>query len=44
MNSSIGPIHRTLTGSTTPGQSRPDNNGNKGILHIPQTLRIESPR
>ena len=28
-------------GSTIPGQSRPESNGNKGLLHFPKTLRQE---
>ena len=35
--SSIWPIDRTLSGATTPGQSEPGNNGNKGVLSIPGT-------
>ena len=27
----------TLSGATTPGQSGPGSNGNKGVLHIPQS-------
>ena len=41
MNSSIWPRHGTLTGITTLDQSEPKSNGNKGILNIPQTLRLE---
>ena len=33
------PMDRTLSGATTLGQSRPGSNGNKGVLHIPQTLQ-----
>ena len=33
---SIRPIDRTLSGATTLGQSGPGNNGNDGVLHIPQ--------
>ena len=29
--------HRTLSGATTLGQSRPASNGNKGVLHILQS-------
>ena len=32
--SSILPIGRTVSGTTTPGRSRPGIDGNKGILHI----------
>ena len=35
MNSSIWPIDRTLTETTTLGQSGPGNNGDEGVLHIP---------
>ena len=38
--SSIWPIDWTLSGATTPGQSVPGNNGNKGVLHIPQSSSI----
>ena len=38
--SSIWPIDKTLSGITTPGLSGPGSDGNKGVLHIPQTLRI----
>ena len=39
-NSSIWPIDRFLSGTTTPGQSGPKINGKKGVLHIPQSSRI----
>ena len=39
-NSSIWPIDRTLSGATTLGQSGPGNDGNKGVLHVPQTSSI----
>ena len=39
-NSSIWPIDRTLSGATTPSQSRPGKDGNKGTLHIPQSSSI----
>ena len=29
------PIDGTLTGTSTPGQSGLESNGNKGVLHIP---------
>ena len=29
--------HRAIT----PSQSRPESNANEGVLHIPQTLRLE---
>ena len=38
--SSIWPIERTLSGATTPGQSGPRSNDNKGILCIPQNPSI----
>ena len=37
MNSSIWLINKTLTGTTTPGQSEPEINGNEEILNIPQS-------
>ena len=39
-NSSIWPIDRTLSGAITPGHSGPGNNGNDGVLHIPQSPTI----
>ena len=35
-NSSIWPIDRTLSGTPTPGQSGPRNDGNEGVLRISQ--------
>ena len=35
MNSSIWPIDRTLIGTTIPGQSGTESNGNEGLHHIP---------
>ena len=35
-NPLIGP----LSGATTPGQSGPGTDGNKGVLHIPQSSSI----
>ena len=35
--SSIWPIDRTLSGATTPGQSRPGSNSNERVLRIPQS-------
>ena len=35
---SIWPIERTLTGATTPSQSEPGSNSNKGALCIPHAL------
>ena len=37
---SPGPIDRTLSGATTPGQSGPGSDGNKGVLCIPQSSSI----
>ena len=37
---SIWPIDRTLSGATTPGQSGPGNDGNKGVLCILQSSNI----
>ena len=34
-NSSIRPIDRTPSGTTTPGQSGPGSDGYEGLLHIP---------
>ena len=38
--SSIWPIDRTLSGATTPGQSGPGSDGNKGVLRIFQSSSI----
>ena len=38
--SSIWPIDKTLSGATTPSQSGPGSNGNKGVLCIPQSSSI----
>ena len=38
--SSIWPIDRALSGTTTLGQSEPESSGNKGMLHIPQSSSI----
>ena len=35
-NSSVWPIDRTLSGATTPGQSRPGSDGNEAVLQILQ--------
>ena len=42
---SIWRIGRTLSGATTPGQSRPGSDGNDGVLHILQsfTITVDSP-
>ena len=37
---SIWPIDRTLSGTTTPGQSEPGSHGNDGLLRIPQSSSI----
>ena len=39
-NRSIRPIDRTLSDATTPGQSRPGSDGNKGIFRILQNSSI----
>ena len=39
-NSSISPIDRSLLGAITLGQSRLGSEGNKGVLHIPQSSII----
>ena len=36
-NNSIWLIDRAQTGTTTPGPSGPESNGNEEILHIPQS-------
>ena len=38
--SSIWPLERTLSGTTTPGQSGPENDLNEGLLHISQSSSI----
>ena len=38
--SSIQPIHRTLSGASTPGRSGLWSNGNEGVLRIPQSYNI----
>ena len=38
--SSIWPINRILSGATTLGKSGPGIDGNKGVLHIPQSSSI----
>ena len=40
LNSSIWPADRTLTGTTTPGESGPESNGYEGEFHIPPYLGI----
>ena len=39
---SIQSIVGTLTGTTTLGQSGPENNDDEGVLHISQSSRIEA--
>ena len=39
-NTSIWSIDRTVQGATTPGQSGPGSDGNKGVLGIPQSSSI----
>ena len=39
-NHSIWPIDRTLSGATIPSQSGPGSNGNKEVLHVPQSSSI----
>ena len=41
-NSSIRSIDRTLSGSTTPGQSRPRRNGNEEVFLILQISKTEA--
>ena len=38
---SIWPIDRTLSGTTTPGQSEPGSNGNEGMPHIPKPPKLD---
>ena len=40
-NSSIRPMDRTLSVTTIPGKSKPGSNGNKGVLSILQSPRLE---
>ena len=42
MHSFIWHIDGALTGTTTPDRSGSENNGNKGVFHIPKTLGLES--
>ena len=42
-NSSIGPIDRTLSGATTPGQRGSGSDGTVGVLGIPQTSALLKP-
>ena len=39
-SNSIWPMNRTLSGATTPGQSGPRSDNNKGVQHIPQSASI----
>ena len=41
LKSSIWSIDGTITGASTPGQSRSESNGYEGVLYISQTLRLE---
>ena len=41
-NSSIRLIDKTLSDTTSPGESGPGNNGNEGVLHIPQSSKTEA--
>ena len=42
--SSIWPIDRTLSGTTSLGQSGPGSNDNEGVIHIPPSSKTgESP-
>ena len=36
----FNPKDRALSGATVPGQSEPGNNGNEGVLCIPQSSSI----
>ena len=40
LNSSIGPINRTLSGAVTPGQSGAGSDGNERVLYILQNSSI----
>ena len=40
MFSSILPIDRNLSGTSTPGQNGSESNGNEEVLHIPQSSSI----
>ena len=42
-NSSIWPIDRTLSGATTPSQSRLESNGNEGVLPQSSSITEASP-
>ena len=42
-NSYIWPQNRTQSGATTPSQSEPGNDGNVGVLYIPQSLELLEP-
>ena len=41
--SCIWPIHRTLSGASTPGQSGPGSDGNEGELCISESLALLEP-
>ena len=38
--SSIWPINKTLSGASTPEQSKPRSNGSEGVLRVPQSSGI----
>ena len=40
-NSSIWPIDRSLSGATSPAQSKPGSDGNEGLLHVPQSFWVK---
>ena len=40
LNKSTWSINGTLTGTTTPSESGPESNGNEGVLHTPQFIRV----
>ena len=39
-NSSIWPIDRNQSGTTSPGKSGPGSNGNEEVFYIPQSFQI----
>ena len=41
LNNSIWPIDETLTGTTNLSQSGTGDNGNEGVLHIPQNSSVK---
>ena len=42
LNSSFWSVDGTQTGNTTPNQNGTESNGNEGVLHIPQTPRLDA--